>query len=342
MAKPLKFRYVNEIVGSFVLLVLILTIAALVMTWQAQGWFERTYEVTLICPKEGSLGLTEGSTIEILGIRVGSVQRITVNDNGIIEAVGQIKGDFFDRFVKKDSKALVKKQFGVVGDAYVVIELGTGDPLPEEARKLWLQKDTELIELAESLVSKVENSLLKTIDEMGKAAVEYQAVGQELRNPDGNLQQFLQRLNEFADTLQRGQGLVARLLNDELMADDAHEIVKNVKAVLKEVEAATVDLTGAAKDAREILSEVHEILENAKGAVEDIKNTTIHLPAVAETVRRESQDLPGMVLQVQETLRQAEELIRGIQQHWLIRGYMTQPEPAAPIPPAAVTGEGKR
>ena len=72
MAKPLKFRYVHEIAGSFVLLVLILGIAAFIMTWRAQGWLERTYEITLVCPEEGSLGLTEGSTIEMPGFTTHS------------------------------------------------------------------------------------------------------------------------------------------------------------------------------------------------------------------------------------------------------------------------------
>jgi phospholipid/cholesterol/gamma-HCH transport system substrate-binding protein len=326
---------VNELAGTFVLLVLAGAVTAFVMTWKARGWFERTYELTLKCPPEGSLGLTEGSAVEILGIRVGAVERITVGDDGAIEAIARIKGPFFEKFVRTDSRAVVKKQFGLVGDAYVVIERGVKAPLPEEYRVLVAEKDTELLELAENLVGQVQNTLLPAIDEIRKAAAEYRQVGAELRDPEGRLGRFLDQLNEFAGRLQRGPGLVPRVLNDRELAEDAHAFVKGLNASLDE-------LHGTIRELRQAAEEAKKVLQDTRGVVKDVKETTSKLPAVAESVRREARDLPGLVLQAQETLRQAEELVRGLQRHWLIRGYVEEPQRAAPIPPAAVTGDEAR
>jgi hypothetical protein len=43
------------------------------------------------------------------------------------------------------------------------------------------------------------------------------------------------------------------------------------------------------------------------------------------------------MLQTQETLREAERLIDGIQQTWLVRGYIEQPQTGRLIKPSEVT-----
>ena len=56
------------------------------------------------------------------------------------------------------------------------------------------------------------------------------------------------------------------------------------------------------------------------------------LPAMAQTVNREVQDIPGTVAQTQQAIYEAERLIKGIQQNWLIRKHVPQEQPTALIP----------
>ena len=120
----------------------------------------------------------------------------------IIRAVARIKGDFFERFIREDSPVRVKKRFGVAGDAYVDIGKGTFSlpQLPEKDAELRAVKDTELIDLAEELVDKVRTKMLPAVDKLTETAEEYRRLGEELRKPDGNLQQFLKRLNDLVET----------------------------------------------------------------------------------------------------------------------------------------------
>ena len=50
MAPPFKFRYVNEIAGFFVLVVVLLFAAGIVLAGRAQGWFEKEHSVSFFLP----------------------------------------------------------------------------------------------------------------------------------------------------------------------------------------------------------------------------------------------------------------------------------------------------
>jgi len=57
---------------------------------------------------------------------------------------------------------------------------------------------------------------------------------------------------------------------------------------------------------------------------------------VSEALAIEAKDLPGLVLQTQQTLHESEKLIEGIQRHWLIRKYIEKAQPNTRIPPSEV------
>ena len=131
MAKPFKFRYVNELAGIFVLLVFLLFVAGIVLAGRAQGWFEHYRHVSITFPAAGSSGLKKGAEVEMLGATAGSVDRMSMDDEGNMHAILSIRSDFFP-FVRRDSRVILKKQFVVVGDAYVEIPRGKDkEALPE-------------------------------------------------------------------------------------------------------------------------------------------------------------------------------------------------------------------
>ena len=73
MNKPFKFRYVNEIVGVFVLVVVAALIVGIILAGRAQEWFVPVHHLVLDFPEEGSLGLQKGAEVQILGTPVGVV-----------------------------------------------------------------------------------------------------------------------------------------------------------------------------------------------------------------------------------------------------------------------------
>lgn len=301
MSKPFKFRYVNEIVGTFVLLVMLALVAGIILAGRAQDWFEKVHEIQLILPVEGSLGLQKGAEVQILGTSVGRVERIRVRDDGSMSGLMTVKGDFI-RFVRADSRALVKKKFGVAGDSFVEITKGQGADLGDEPA-LVAVKDTELTEIAQDILKQIQDATLPAIQE-------YTQLAADLRSADGPLMKLLAHLEQITGALERGEGSAGQLLRDPAAA-------REIQRILAQVNAA--------------LAEVQEILA-------DVKATTAQIPPMAAKVGREVDDLPGTVVQTQETIREAERLIEGIQQHWIIRKYVPQPQVPALIPAVQAGG----
>ncbi len=301
MNKPFKFRYVNEIVGGFVLVVIAALIVGIILAGKAQEWFVPVYELRLSFPEEGSLGLQKGAEVQILGTTVGTVTGIRVREDGRMRGRLTVKGDFI-RFIRMDSKAIVKKKYGIAGDAYVEITQGKG--LERELEMpLVVTKDTEITEIAQDILKRLQETTVPAIEE-------YTALAADLRSTNGPLMKLMANLEYITAGLERGEGSVGQLLRDPSMANEIQRI----------------------------LGQVNESLAEVKKILADVKNTTAQLPPVAERVGKEAEDLPGMVLQTQETLREAERLIEGIQQHWIIRKYVPEPPATEMIPASRATG----
>ncbi len=293
--KPFQFRYVNEIVGGFVLLVVVLLLAAVIVAGRAQGWFEPVYRIHLDFPPQGSLEVQIGTPVQILGATVGRVEEIDVDEDGFMTGLMTVKGDFY-QFVRTDSQAIVKKKFGIAGDAFIEITKGSGPALPTGAGLVAI-KDSDLNELLEQLLSQVRDATLPLLESVKKAADEYAGLAAELRSPEGALLRVMANVEAITRKIEQGEGPAGRLLGDPALADEIQGIVNQVAQILADVKAATVNL-----------------------------------PPMADTVNREVQDLPGTVWQTQQAIREAERLITGVQQHWLIRKHIPQAELTPLIP----------
>src|ERR1035441_1010058 len=131
MEDRFKFRRVNEITGTFVLVVVALLIVIVLWTGDSERWFKSRVALRIILPEAGAAGIRQGSEVYFLGTLVGSVSSVEVDTTGRMEAEADIRRDFF-RFVRADSSAVVKMKFGVAGDSFFEITRGQGKPLPEK------------------------------------------------------------------------------------------------------------------------------------------------------------------------------------------------------------------
>ncbi len=293
MAKKFKFRYVNEIVGGFVLLVFLLLLAGVLVAGHAQHWFEAMYEINLRFPPEGSMELQKGGEVMLLGAKVGSVQDILVGDDGNISGTIRVRGPFM-RFVKTDSIALVKKKLVVTGDAYIELTRGTGDALPREGGEIECVKDTEIMQMLEEALEELQKEAQKTVALVDAAIAEYTALAAGMNDPDGNLQRLLANSNGLLEDIRKGQGLPAKVLNDPAMAKDVEDIVAQVRDLMGKVNAMAADLQAV----------------------------VAKLPPMADTVAGEVDNLPVVVGESQTLMRETTTLLDGLQKHWFLRKYM--------------------
>ena len=116
------------------------------------------------------------------------------------------------------------------------------------------------------------------------------------------------RLDGIAAGVEQGKGTAGKLLTDPALAEDL----------------------------KTILDKGNVSMDQIQGILKDVQVAGTHLSSISEALAGEAKDLPGLVLQTQQTLHELERLIEGIQRHWLIRKYIEQPQPNTRIPASEV------
>ncbi len=310
MADRFKFRRVNEITGTFVLVVVAVLIAAVVWTGRSQRWFKSNVTLRIVLPAAGAAGIRQGSEGYFLGTLVGTVSDVVVDETGRMEAQANIRRDYF-LFVRADSSAVVKRKFGVAGDSFFEITRGEGRPLPEKNASIVCNEQFQ--SALEAAVEEVRHEAMLVLKKVNGGLDTWTKLGADLGETRQHLDQLTVRLEKMAAGVEAGKGTVGKLITDTALADEAQKLLAR---------------------ANEAMSELQGVVTNLNVAVKNVRDGTARLPEITDAVANETKDLPGLVQQTQTSMRELERLVEALQRHWLLRKYVNQtnPPPVRPLP----------
>jgi phospholipid/cholesterol/gamma-HCH transport system substrate-binding protein len=310
MEERFKLRRVNEITGTFVLVIVAVLIATVVWTGRSQRWFKSNVTLRIILPEAGAAGIREGSEVYFLGTLVGSVSGVEVDGMGRMEAETGIRRDFF-RFVRADSSAVIKKKFGVAGDSFFEITRGTGRPLLEKDASIVCnaQFQSEL----EAAVEEIRGEALQVLKKTDAGLDTWIKLGADLGDTRQHLDQLTVRLENIAAGVEAGKGTAGKLLTDDALADQAQAVLAR---------------------ANDTINMLQGVVTNLNAAVKNVQDGTARLPEITDAVADETKNLPGLVLQTKTSMTEMERLVEALQREWLIRKYVnrTNPPPLGPLP----------
>ena len=311
MQNRFKFRYVNELTGLFVLAVCALVIAGIVFSGHSQRWFSRKYGFDVLLPEAGTSGLRRGDEVFILGVSAGLVNDVVVGDDGRMKAHVNIRRDF-ERFIRVDSTAFIKKAFAVAGDSFMEITRGAGSPLPPSHPSIVCLPSEDSLGRMEKILADLSAELIPVVKKAGGGFEKWDQLGGSLQKNQAQLTEIFTRLDHLAATVDEGKGTVGKLLNDPALADDAQNLLTQAK---------------------ETMSQLQGMVTNLTAAVQDVRNGTVRLPEITEAMANEAKDLPGLVHQTQISMVELERLIEGLQRHWIVRKYVDPADPISLRPP---------
>lgn len=303
MKKRFQFRHVNEITGTFVILVVVVLLAALVWTGRSQRWFKSNVTVRIVLPEAGAAGIRQGSEVYFLGTLVGSVSDVVADETGRMEAQAKIRRDFF-RFVRADSSAVVKKKFGVAGDSFFEITRGEGRPLSEDKASIVCKEQFQ--SALETAVEEVRREAMLVLKKVNGGLDTWTQLGAGLGETRQHLDQLTVRLQNLTAGVEAGKGTVGKLMTDSALADDAQMLLAR---------------------ANEAMGQLQGMVTNLNVAVKNVQDGTARLPEITDAVANEVKDLPGLVQQTQTSMRELERLIEAMQRHWLLRKYVNPTNP---------------
>ena len=330
-----KFRYTNETVGLFVLVTLLIFVAGIIYSGQARKWFNPGETLKVVLPDDGLFGLAEGSTVEILGTKAGEVRDIVINPNQEIHANVRIDSEMAV-FVRSDSKATIRKTFGIAGDAYLEITRGAGEPLDWEFAVITVESDRKTSDTLSEMIEELRAKVMPVIDDAHKAILMLTAVAKELQDPDKGVQQLLANLNSISDRIDRGEGAIGRLLTEDKLVRDLEALVTRMGPIFDDLEKTIQNVSGFSKefdietgDIPEITRDLKKTMASMEMVMKDLSQATPHLPQIVKNVGDTTDSVPVLVLQVQQVMVELERLIQQLQSHWLLGGGSGQPSQTA-------------
>ena len=168
--------------------------------------------------------------MEVLGTHAGTVRRIAVQPDGRLSAEVRVE-ELATAFIRRDSKGVIRKRFGIAGAAYLDVERGHGEPLGwnrPAPPSIEASSERAPAETVGELLDQVQGRLLPVIESVERSAQSFAAA---------------------MGRLERGEGSVGRLLSDDTLVRDAEAAARRASSILETLE-------GAADDARRLTAAV--------------------------------------------------------------------------------------
>ncbi len=277
-------------------------------------------------------GLDEKSSVEIAGVQVGSVHKITL-DGTRAKASLLIKNDVK---IPQDSKIAIKS-FGILGDKYLEITPGQstvyvkngeelnnvvsyadydeifqnvstaakniGDTMeqfrdvlgPEEKENL--KKSLANIKVAsgdfKDMVEQNKGNVNRIVTNVAKASVK---LGPMADKADATLTQINTIVKDVGD----GKGTLGKLVNDDKLYDDAKDMVANLKSVSSDIEQGKGTLGKLVKD-DSLYTEAKETMKNVNQFTGDLKDGKL-VDEAQKTMKKIQQAAEGVQEQTPVTI----------------------------------------
>jgi phospholipid/cholesterol/gamma-HCH transport system substrate-binding protein len=317
----MKLRYTDEWLGLLVIGMVVLFIAAMLQAGVLRDWFRSASTLRILLPEAGVAGLSEGADVEVLGTRAGRVRRVVIDPNQQMYAEADID-DQARGFIRRDSRAVIRRRFGVAGAAFVDISRGTGPVLDWQFAVIQAVTERDPTESIGTLIDQVRQKVFPILDDVGRTA---------------------HALAATTERIEKGQGDVGHLLTDETLVIDAEGTIAEARAaatnlghILTQLEAVSHDIADLAHTAnsrdggvRSVMQRLDQTLAALQKAVLDLSRAAQHAPQIARNIETSSSNLPSLLTQTELTAQQLAQLLAQLRSLWLLGGA-GEPPPGQP------------
>jgi ABC-type transporter Mla subunit MlaD len=197
---------------------------------------------------------------------------------------------------------------------------------------------------------------LKKVDE---ALENLKSLTTKLNSPEGELFTILKNVEFISAQLKEGQGTAGALLRDrklyrevtaaaesanrsathlEEITAKAAETARELPAMVKQVDGRIREIQGILEDIQKAAAELPPILENVRqitaegpAIAANVKDISRDVREITGDVKKATPELPDLVHQTRETVEDADKIVTGLQNHWLIQRLISPSRKDGPI-----------
>ena len=304
------FTHKEQLVGGFLLVLIIFTMVTLLVIGQGKGWFHRqnVYSVKF---KQG-YNLHQGSLVKMFNTEIGKVTMLSITqttERPYVEVTLKIN-EKSANLIRQDSVAEVVSPT-LIGSEYVAISPGSYgypriepyDPIPSRERKSVTEHLAELA--SEENIQKVKQML----EHLAKFS-------EDLKNDEKILQSALKRIDEVFLNITEGKGTLGMLVMQK-------EFMVRFNQRLDHMERTWAEFLVEAKT---LMVGLKPTSENLGVFTKSINQEIEPLKAIVANIKVGSEELPDLMEAATGMVRSAKDTMDAIKANPLIR--MTAPKGA--------------
>lgn len=306
LAAPLfRSSFMDEWVGLLVLLSFVILTAALIEAGFLKQWLTPAGRLHFVLPESGVAGLAVNNDIEVMGVRVGEIRKLDLNESGRMYAEGTIE-PHFERYIRSDSVATIKRRLVVTGAGYIEISRGQGAPLNWDYAVLNTSVEPNPADMIVQTLVDLRARLLPAMD---------------------NVEEITRQARDIMVDLHAGKGTAGALLTKEETAQRVNTILASLNQAIQDVQPLEKKLQITLNEANGTIRNVHGMTDSLKGATPDMKRA-IHNVADA------TEQLPAVLAEAEATADSLRKLSDQLRSLWILGGSGNggKPRPSRRLP----------
>ncbi|MCP5446169.1 MAG: MCE family protein [Chromatiaceae bacterium] len=339
-------RFRLTLIGSLVTIAVVLFVFMLSQADTVREWLDPSKQLRLLLPDQGLFGLAQGAKIEILGTPAGKVERIVIDPNQKIHAQARIDSAMAP-FVRRDSKAIIRKTFGVAGEAYLEITRGQGESMDWEYAVLDAAPDRAPTDSIGEIMEDIRSRVMPILAQAERAITALADLTESLANPEGNLQVMLGDVSALTTRIEQGEGSLGRLLSNDKTAREFEALLGNANNTVAalgpiidklqetagEIASLSRSINAQSKDLPAISRNVNSILASLNDVLRDLRATSPQLPQITRDISASTASIPVLMGMTQQAIAELETLLRQLRSSWLFGGGDGQAESTGRLSP---------
>jgi phospholipid/cholesterol/gamma-HCH transport system substrate-binding protein len=284
-----RFRYLEAIVGAFIIAALVAIASAIVFTGIEHDLFAEKYHLRF--RTDSGTGFAQGMPVKLSGFRIGRVRTLSLDEQARVIVRMQIEKKY-QKWIRTDSFATLLKE-GLVGDTVVALSVGSPDrPALSNDDFLPFKEEKGLSELALEFSDSVKTVLFEV-----RKTVAY------INDPGGDIKQTLGNIRRLSANLEQTR--------------------RNVDTLL----AATTDNVGRFGPAIDNLSAgIDNVLRKLPPLIERTEGTLANAEAVSLEIRKATEKgaprIPPLIGGTEDLVGEANAVVKGIKTMWPFKNHI--------------------
>lgn len=302
-----KFNKFERVAGLFVLLAIAGSIVTALSVAIKQGWFETKVKYQTVF--DSAEGIHSGTTVQMAGLRAGSVDDIELLGNNKIKVIFYVEGKFQNR-IREDSKAQLVRPF-IIGDRVLEVTVGAEDAkIALEGSEIPSEETLDLMTLMSG------KKLGTSLEKLSVILENVQYLMETILNKDRT--QTIVRIFDQLDPL---------LGNLNTMSNEVTKLSQDLtyKQNLKKTLAQTVVLT---QEVNRILPELNrqnpELAKNLAELTSSLSLMTKDFRVVTGMLKDYGPEIPNVAKRALEALDEATVLMKAMQKNFFLRSSVQE------------------